>query len=139
MILHASAVAMGGKGLLILGKSGSGKSGLALRLISLGASLVSDDQVSLELSSEGGLIARAPNRISELIEARGVGILRVDSVEEAPLVLAVDLDTPPEARQPQRRQITLLGCEVVLLFGRSVPNIDAVLAVLLRSGRLEPM
>jgi HPr kinase/phosphorylase len=138
MILHASAIAVEGNGLLILGKSGSGKSGLALRLISLGASLVSDDQVLLEAGPDGRLVARAPDGAAALIEARGVGILRVASVRAAPLALAVDLGHAPEARLPQLRHITLLGCELRLISGRRVPNVDAVLAILLRSGGPEP-
>jgi HPr kinase/phosphorylase len=71
MILHASVVAVDGAGVLILGASGAGKSGLALRMIALGALLVSDDQVLLERCGDV-LVARAPETLSGLIEARGV-------------------------------------------------------------------
>ncbi|MDX5349528.1 MAG: serine kinase, partial [Paracoccaceae bacterium] len=43
-IVHATSVAVDGRGLLILGPSGAGKSSLALRLIALGARLVADDR-----------------------------------------------------------------------------------------------
>jgi HPr kinase/phosphorylase len=43
-ILHASCIALEGRGLLILGPSGAGKSSLAIRMMALGASLVSDDR-----------------------------------------------------------------------------------------------
>ena len=43
--IHASAVALGPVGLLIMGASGSGKSSLALELMARGAKLVADDQV----------------------------------------------------------------------------------------------
>ena len=61
MIVHASAVSLGGRGVLILGRSGAGKSGLALRLIALGAQLVSDDRVVLEPHGAAGLAARTPS------------------------------------------------------------------------------
>lgn len=138
MILHASAVRIGESGLLILGKSGSGKSGLALRMIAMGAQLVSDDRVQVDATPDGTLIARAPARIAGLIEARSVGLLRVASADMATLRLVVDLDTAPEARLPQHRHITILGCELELISGRGVPNIDAILAILLRGGSREP-
>ncbi len=50
-IVHASCVAFGGAGVLILGPSGSGKSALALALMGLGAALVADDRVLLTLPS----------------------------------------------------------------------------------------
>ena len=50
-ILHATCVAIGGRGLLLLGPSGSGKSDLALRLIDRGAMLVSDDGVAIRRGS----------------------------------------------------------------------------------------
>ena len=43
-IIHASSVDINGKGVVILGKSGAGKSNLAIKLISMGAKLISDDQ-----------------------------------------------------------------------------------------------
>lgn len=135
MILHASAVSMEGRGLLVLGKSGAGKSSLALRLMALGARLVSDDRVILEARADGVLTAAAPGQIAGLIEARGVGLVRVDPVSSARIVLAVDLDTRPEARLPQDRFITIMGCELELICGRDVPNMDAILAILLQKGR----
>ncbi len=136
MIIHASAVAIGGNGLLILGRSGAGKSGLALRLIALGAQLVADDRVLLDTDPEGRLTARAPGPIAGLIEARGVGLLGLEPVAAARIALAVDLDTQPEARLPQDRNITFLECEVRLISGQGVPNIDSILAILLGPGRI---
>lgn len=126
---------MNERGLLILGRSGSGKSGLALRLIAMGAALVADDRVVLERGVDGSLNARAPERLWGLIEARGVGLIQLAPVETAKVALAVDLDTPPEARLPQDRRINLAGCEVELISGQGVPNMDAILATLLGAGR----
>jgi HPr kinase/phosphorylase len=132
--LHASAVALGESGLLILGASGSGKSGLALRLMALGARLVADDRVSLARRGEA-LVASAPATIRGLIEARGVGILRADALAEAVLVLAVDLDALAEARMPQSRHFGYHDVEIELISGRGVPNLDATLVQMLRFGR----
>ncbi len=137
MLLHASAVAVAGRGLLILGASGAGKSGLALRMMALGARLVADDQVLLT-RVEGGLMAEAPARLAGLVEARGVGILRVDPAGRVPLAWAVDLDRPAEARLPQPDTIALIGVPLHLIRGRDLPNLDATLTVLLQNGRAEP-
>ncbi len=128
-VVHASAVAIAGCGVIILGASGSGKSGLALRLMALGATLVADDRVSLR-RCDGGLWASAPDRLRGLIEARGIGILRVPVSDSVRLALAVDLDRSPEARLPQSVTFTRLGVHIRLLSGRDVPNLDSVLMAL---------
>lgn len=111
--VHASCVAIGGRGVLISGASGRGKSDLALRLIDRGARLVSDDYS--ELRSEGGqLLASAPATIAGRIEMRGVGILELDAIPEAPVCLYVDLDGAPE-RLPEPRTMTLLDQSVPAL------------------------
>lgn len=90
--LHASCVAIRGKGVLLLGGSGAGKSDLALRLIDRGATLVSDDGVVVE-GRNGRLHARPGPNIEGQIEVRGLGILTLPW-EEAPLALAIALDKP---------------------------------------------
>jgi HPr kinase/phosphorylase len=134
IILHASAVALAGRGVLILGGSGSGKSALALRLIATGARLVADDRVLIRGRSDGALIAAAPAAIAGLIEARFVGILRAPHVAEAPVSLVVDLDAAAEARLPQKRTIMLLDREIGLIPGKNVPNLDAIITVVMIGG-----
>jgi HPr kinase/phosphorylase len=131
--LHASAVAVEGRGLLILGASGAGKSGLALRLMALGARLVADDRVLVDRAG-AALVARAPAALAGMIEARGIGLLRAEPMASAPLALAVDLDAEAPARMPQPREITLLGVGIQLILGKSVPNLDAALLQRLRGG-----
>ena len=80
--LHASCVALNGRGLLIIGPSGSGKSALALQLMASGAKLVSDDRTDVTRSNDR-LIACSPAVLSGMIEARGVGILHAEPVAEA--------------------------------------------------------
>jgi serine kinase of HPr protein (carbohydrate metabolism regulator) len=72
-LLHATCVVIEGRGLLITGPSGSGKSDLALRLMGRGAELVSDDQVQIE-ERNGALFATAPTAIAGMMEVRGVGL-----------------------------------------------------------------
>lgn len=134
LILHAAAVAFAGRGVLILGASGAGKSELAMRLILRGAALVADDQVVLVRRGDA-LIARAPEALAGMIEARGIGILSAPAVPEAPLALAVDLDRPAAARMPQKETITCLGIGMELISGREVTHLDAKLTILLQNGR----
>src|SRR6185437_7376254 len=65
-----------------LGKSGAGKSDLALRLIGRGAVLVSDDRCELSVE-RNRLVARAPRAIA--------GLLELDHAPLAAIALAVDL------------------------------------------------
>lgn len=134
--LHASAVAVGDRGLLILGPSGAGKSGLALGLMALGADLIADDRVLLERCGPG-LVARPPETLAGLIEARGVGLLRVRHRAEAAISLAVDLAELQSARLPQVREIALLGVAIELISGRGVPNLHQVLYVILQGGSVQ--
>jgi HPr kinase/phosphorylase len=136
--LHASAVAVGGKGLLILGPSGAGKSGLALRLMALGAELVADDRVLLERRG-AGLVAKPPDALAGLIEARGIGLVRVANLPESRIVLAVDLAEPPAARLPHLREITWHGVAIELISGAGAPNLHQVLYVILQGGRVQRM
>ena len=113
--VHATAIAIDGHAVLLRGQSGAGKSDLALRLIDAGASLVTDDQSVLSRRDET-IIVRAPGRISGLMEVRGIGIMRIESLAEAPVVLIADL-VPPEQidRLPERRRETVLGLSLPLI------------------------
>jgi len=92
MTLHASCVAIRGRGVLLTGPSGAGKSDLALRLIDRGAILVGDDGLVIE-ARNGRLHARPGPNIEGQMEVRGIGITTF-KWEEAPLALAVALDQP---------------------------------------------
>jgi serine kinase of HPr protein (carbohydrate metabolism regulator) len=97
-----------GRGVLLRGPSGIGKSSLSLRLLAGGALLVADDLVALERRGRR-LLARSPGGTG-LIEARGLGIFRVAAAREAALALVVDL-APPARRErlPEAGSETLLG------------------------------
>ena len=75
--IHASCVALGAQGVLLLGKPGAGKSDLALRLIDEGGRLVADDRTIL-FTRRGGLYGKSPASIRGLMEIRGLGIVQLD-------------------------------------------------------------
>ena len=88
--VHATSVAIAGRGILLCGASGAGKSDLALRLIDRGAMLISDDYTIVERTG-GQLTASAPATIAGKMEVRGLGVVDMPFASEAPLALVVDL------------------------------------------------
>ena len=112
--VHATSVALGGRAVLIGGRSGSGKSDLALRLIDRGGRLVSDDYTYVR-RVEGRLIAGAPPNILGKIEVRGVGVIEMEAARDVPVALFVDLDRAAE-RLPT-------GAEPRMIAGVAVPTI----------------
>ena len=112
--LHqATCVALDGRGLLIHGEPGSGKTSLALALIDRGAELVGDDGVALELRSEK-LWACPPRHTAGLVEIRNVGLATLPAVP-APVSLAVTLDSSA-ARLPE-------GPDGLEIMGRTIPHV----------------
>lgn len=99
--IHASAVLVGARAVLIRGPSGSGKSQLAWSLIRTQkfARLIADDRVLLE-PSNGRLIAKSVGALEGLIEIRGLGIRKVPHEASAVLRLVVDLAAEDAARLP---------------------------------------
>lgn len=104
VVANVTVVALGGRGILIEGPPGSGKSSLALALIDRGAMLVGDDGVTLD-KEEAALIASPPPNIAGKIEIRGVGIAEMTTTS-APLalVLALDPDAPRYPLDPEKRE-----------------------------------
>ena len=119
LAMDGTAVALDGAALLLTGKSGSGKSDLALRLIDGGAKLIADDRVELVLL--GAILhCRAPSdmppNLSGRIEARGVGILPAPVADEpVPLKWCVELVQGPVERLPAAESRRFLGIDVPLL------------------------
>ena len=115
LLVHATAVAIEGGAILLRGPPGAGKSDLALRLIEDGARLIADDQTVLR-RADNHVLVRAPAAVAGLIEVRGVGILRVDYLDEAPLALVVDLVPSTEVeRIPDDRFEVVLGLPIRMI------------------------
>ena len=137
--IHASAVLIGERAVLIRGPSGSGKSRLAFELILAGragqippTSLIGDDRVHLEVQ-EGRLIVRPSAALAGLIEIRGLGIRRMPYVTEAPIGLVVDLDAEDAERLPPQNSLetTLSGVKLRRIpAGKSTPALLLVAAEL---------
>lgn len=96
---HGNLVVFCGLGLLILGKSGIGKSDCALDLITHGHQLVADDVVQVRRNALGQLIGRSRDLIRNHMDVRGVGIVNVKElfsvysvIEEHPIDLLILLE-----------------------------------------------
>jgi HPr kinase/phosphorylase len=110
--VHASAVLVGDRAVLIRGPSGAGKSRLVFDLILAGRSgqipravLVGDDRVHLETHG-GQLMVRPAHELAGLIEVRGLGIRRCDFAEQAVVGLVIDLNAPDAERLPPPEALT---------------------------------
>ena len=110
---QASCVAIGGRGLLIEGPPGSGKSSLALALIDRGATLVGDDGVLLEVR-DGRLWALPPPNIAGLLEIRNLGLVTLPA-KPAPVGLVVRLDQAVPRLPESAEQVELAGVNVPLV------------------------
>lgn len=112
-LMHATAVAIDGQGVLLLGPSGSGKSDLALRLIDRGAQLISDDAVPIEVRN-GLPVLLAPANIAGKLEVRGIGIVSADHIASAPLRLMVQIANQLERMPPDDIAGVMAGYSVPL-------------------------
>ena len=104
--IHASAVLIGARAVLIRGAAGSGKSRLVLAVLQAAtdgtlpfARLVADDRAHVE-AAHGRLLVRPAATLAGLIEVRGIGIQRLPYEPVAVVGLAVELGAPDAARLP---------------------------------------
>jgi serine kinase of HPr protein (carbohydrate metabolism regulator) len=114
-VMQVSAVAIGGRALLIEGPPGSGKSSLALALIDRGAGLIGDDAVTLT-SMGDALIASSPPNITGMLELRGIGLVRLPVSAPTPAALILTLGIEAAERLPEtipRR--TIAGVSIPVL------------------------
>lgn len=139
--VHASAVLIGARAVLIRGPSGAGKSRLALDLIAAAgdgqrrfARLVGDDRVHLE-SLGGRLLVRPAATLAGLIEVRGAGIIRLDHEPCAVVGLVVDLAATDAERLPEKKQIEVEGIKLPrFAVAAGLEALPGVLALLTSSG-----
>jgi hypothetical protein len=115
MTIHASAVLVGARAVLIRGAAGSGKSSLALALIRASESgtlpfarLVGDDRVHVE-AAHGRLLVRPHESLAGLIEVRGLGIRRLPFEPLAVVGLVVDLGADSERLPAREATVTELA------------------------------
>ena len=113
--MHACALQIGGFGILILGRSGSGKTSTMLRLLehaklqAVEAHMIADDQVYLEQDT-GLLVASPPMSVAGLLEIRGFGICKHDHLEKSQIHLVTELvDDKSLERMPEKSDIDLEG------------------------------
>jgi len=124
-LIHANALNLGGKGVLILGASGAGKSLLTLTLIERAgwcgraARLVADDYCELSAQSNK-LVARAPEAIRGAIEVRGAGLFAYPYQQQTTLDLAVEL-IASAPRYPEEHTFTRFGLSLPCL---QLPRLD---------------
>lgn len=118
--VHASAVLVGDRAVLIRGPSGAGKSRLAFELILAGragqlpaAVLVGDDRVHLDTVA-GQLWVRPVRELGGLMEIRGLGIRRCDFVSEAAVGLVADLAAGDAERLPPPEALSIEVNGVIL-------------------------
>ena len=119
MIHHAGLLALrqagDWRGALIEGSSGSGKSDLALRALDAGWLLVADDRTLL-WACDGRVYGRAPDTLSGLIEARGLGILPTPGRAYAEVALIVRcVDADEVERLPNDETCSLLGVRLPMI------------------------
>jgi HPr kinase/phosphorylase len=110
--IHATTVSLDGRGVILRGPSGSGKSDLALRLINEDALLVADDQTILFIE-DGRLMAQAPKEIAGKMEVRGVGIVHLGPPAIVPVFLLIDMADPADVpRMADFRPVELVGQKI---------------------------
>lgn len=154
-LIHGVLVEVFGLGVLLLGKSGIGKSEAALDLVARGHRLVADDVVEARVVGAGRVIGSGAELIRHHMEIRGLGIINVQDLfgimatlrEKAIQLVAEMFDWSKEERADrlglEDETHTILGVDlpkvrIPIRPGRSVATIIEVAArnhVLKRLGR----
>jgi HPr kinase/phosphorylase len=116
--IHASAVLVGAKAVLIRGPSGSGKSRLAWALLEAGrtgalpfARLVADDRTLVE-ACNGRLLVRPAPELAGLLEIRGLGIRKIAYEPAAAVGWVTDLAAEDAARLPEAGETAISGVKL---------------------------
>ncbi|MDE2435631.1 MAG: HPr kinase/phosphatase C-terminal domain-containing protein [Sphingomonadales bacterium] len=114
LVANVGCVCVAGRGIVIEGPPGSGKSSLALALIDRGATLVGDDGVEIDVR-EGRAIAAPPPHTAGLIEVRNVGLVSLQTARNAPIALVVRLDSEAPRFVDEPEVTTIAGLQLPLI------------------------
>lgn len=144
--IHASAVLVGDRAVLIRGPSGAGKSRLAFDLILAGragqipqAVLIGDDRVHLSVRQDQ-LFVHPVEQLAGLIEIRGLGIRRCGFAGEGAVAFVVDLSADDADRLPPPEALSTIISGVALMrvpVGAGFAALPVVLAALSTSPAAE--
>ena len=138
IVLHSTTVDISGRGISIIGDSGAGKSSLAIKLIAMGAKLVSDDMTSMEIVGEKILLTR-PKEVPLAIEARGIGLLSVPLIKGSELFYFVKLGQHSMERLPLECNKFCLGKPIRLIHFNPRSGNTSALFLMLKHGLLDSM
>ncbi len=144
--IHGTLVDINGVGVLIRGKSGVGKSEVALELVKRGHQLVADDRVDVYQKEVGNLVGEAPAVLREHLEIRGIGIVNVVKLFGASafkdmkdIMLIVDLEKWDDDLEYDRLgldeqktkifETEVVSVKVPITAARSVPSLVEVAAM----------
>lgn len=143
LAIHATAVVLRDSGILIRGRSGAGKSSLALALLDRAsgagwfARLLGDDRVIVE-AAHGRVLAQPHPSIEGRIERRGSGILPMLFQRWAVLRIVVDLedmavcDKAPRLPEPEHLVTRLCGIELPRIVAPSASLTSGTVAEIMR-------
>ena len=118
---------------MICGASGRGKSGLALQLIAMGATLVADDRTRLWRDGVR-LMADAPDTILGRIEARGMGILHLPAAGPKPVACVIDMDREADTRLPPLVHTSVMGLALPVFAKTTQAYFPAAILLYLQHG-----
>jgi HPr kinase/phosphorylase len=150
-VLHAGLVDVAGEGVLILGRSGIGKSETALELIRRGHRLIADDTVEVRRPTEHDLIGLAPDRMRYFMEVKGIGIVNlrlmygvgaVKSTGDLSLVVSLERMDPERDYSQEPDSMEILGVALPLVTipvrpGRNSAVLIETAAMDIRARRLQ--
>ena len=149
-LLHAGLVDVAGEGVLILGRSGIGKSETALELIRRGHRLIADDTVEVRRPTDHDLIGLAPGRMRYFMEVKGIGIVNlrlmygvgaVKSTGDLSLVVALEQADPYRDFSQEPNSMEILDVDLPLVTipvqpGRNTAVLIEAAAMDIRARRL---
>lgn len=145
-VVHGTLVDVYGVGLLFTGKSGIGKSEIALDLIERGHRLVADDTVLITRKAEDVILGRGHEHLQHFMEIRGIGIINVQDlfgirairvqkrIEVEVRLRQWDTKTTWEREGLEEKHSTFLGVkipqvEVPVFPGKNITVISEVIAM----------